>query len=109
MQGITVPIIVHHNDLEAWLVALAKLVLHLVDRARVPLVVVLVVHAQSMAHGRRLVLVGRHFFLEKLFAFSRHARRRQSRAGNRPTARARAARARGENYKWRNQTKASVS
>jgi hypothetical protein len=63
MHGITVPIIVHHYDLEAWLVALAKLVLHLVNRARVPLVVVLVVYAQSTAHGRRLV-VCRHLFVE---------------------------------------------
>ena len=65
MHGITVPIIVHHYDLEAWLVALAKLVLHLVNRARVPLVVVLVVYAQSTAHGRCLV-VCRHLFVETL-------------------------------------------
>jgi len=67
MHGITVPIIVHHYDLEAWLVALAKLVLHLVNRARVPLVVVLVVYAQSTAHGRCLV-VCRHLFVETLAA-----------------------------------------
>ena len=74
MHGITVPIIVHHYDLEAWLVALAKLVLHLVNRARVPLVVVLVVYAQSTAHGRCLV-VCRHLFVETLAAcvFARRA------------------------------------